>query len=127
MWIHPSGPKQHRQRNYLCSGRSRRTCAVAYVHAQPIEQAMITLLSSLNITSELEEVMIAETRRLFAIDNPEPHRNRAQLEAQLERLGEAYADGSISKDKYTQRRDALRVQLTAASTAVTPPFDLQEA
>jgi site-specific DNA recombinase len=38
MWIHPSGPKQHRQRNYLCSGRSRRTCQAPYVHAEPIEE-----------------------------------------------------------------------------------------
>ena len=127
MWIHPSGPKHHRQRNYFCSGRSRRTCAAAYVHARPIEEAMIALLGSLLITSELEDAILAETRRLFETERPAPAVDRDQITAQLGRLGEAYADGTISKAKYTQRRDALRAQLASLPALAAPVFDVSEA
>ena len=69
------------------------------------------MLGALQITPELEQALIGETQRLFEVDRPAPAINRVQLEAQLERLGEAYADGTISKAKYTQRRDAFRAQL----------------
>ncbi len=61
---------------------------------------MIALLGSLQITPELEHAMIAETQRLFEVDRPAPVINCVQLEAQLERLGKACANGMISKATY---------------------------
>jgi hypothetical protein len=127
MWIHPSGPRRHRQRNYLCSGRSRRTCVAPYVHADPIETAMRTLLGHIQIMPELEAELLAETRALFDKDVPRPRVDRAKLEEQLRRVGQLYADEVIGEAEYVKRRDALKAQLATAQATPTSDFNLEEA
>jgi hypothetical protein len=88
---------------------------------------MRAVLGSIQITQELEDAMLAEAKRLFDLERPAPAVDRAVLEAQLERLGEAYADGTIGKARYEQRRDALKAQLAAAPPTSSPSFDIAEA
>lgn len=124
MWHHWSGREGHRVRYYLCSGRSARTCKTGYVHAEPVEQTMLSILGSLQLTDALRAAVADEARRLLGIEHTPPAVDAEAIRAQLERLGEAYADGVLSKARYEQRRDALRVQLAAApATPAAPDLD----
>lgn len=108
-------------RYYLCSGRSARTCKAPYVHAEPVETQILALLGNLQLTDELRAAVAAEARRLLGVAHTPPAVDAAAVQAQLERLGEAYADGTMSKARYEQRRDTLRAQFAAAPVSVPAP------
>ena len=126
-WIYPSGPKQHRQRNYLCSGRSRRTCDAPYVHAEPIEAQMIALLGALQVTPDIETAVLSELQRLS--------RRRCLSRRWIERAsrrassawGRLYKDEVITDEEYTIELVALRTQLAAAAAPPALDVDVQAA
>jgi hypothetical protein len=126
MWHHWSGRPTSRNRYYLCSGRSARTCKAPYVHTEAVEQQILAILGGLQFTDELRAAVGNEARRLLGIERTPPAVDAEAIRAQLERLGEAYADGVLSKARYEQRRDTLKAQLAAAPTTPAAP-DLEGA
>jgi site-specific DNA recombinase len=124
MWNHWSGREGHRIRYYLCSGRSARTCKAPYVHSEPVEQQILAILGSLQLNDNLWAAVKAEAQRLLGIEQTPPAVDAEAIRAQLERLGEVYADGLMSKPRYEQKRDALLSQLGAApAMPATPDLD----
>lgn len=67
------------------------------------------------IDALLGDLLEAEARAAAAEDRRiAPVTDRAALAARLERLGEVYADGLLSREKYQQQRMAIQAQLDAA-------------
>jgi site-specific DNA recombinase len=123
MHRHWTGRDSSRTARYRCSGprnaNERRTlCAAPMVVADWIEQEILQLLSQLHITPAVRALIEDVARDMEAQD----HRaiDRATITAKLERLGEVYADGLISKEKYRQERTTLLAQLTEADQDTAP-------
>jgi hypothetical protein len=87
------------------------------VHAQaePVEQSTLALLAGLALTPELLE----QAERLAHEAPAQPGApSTAEIQARLNRLGEAYADGVVNKATYERKRDELLTLL--ARSAATP-------
>lgn len=130
LWHHSSATKGGRINRYLrCSGHDHRAHPDArLIQLGPVEDAVRAALGGLTLPADLLPQIIARAEALQRPAAPAPTISPAQVAAQIERLGEAYADGAISRERYQQRLAALRQQL-AEVQAATPPlsFDLQRA
>jgi len=119
MWHNASGSRRY----YRCSACLTQrgspipdlVCLNIHAQAEPVEQITVALLAGLALTPAL-----LEQAEQLAQETPtrpaEP--NAKEVQARLDRLGEAYADGVVSKAAYERKRDELRTLL--ARSAATP-------
>ena len=86
-----------------------------HAQAEAVEQITLALLAGLALTPQLLE----QAERLAHEAPAQPSTpSAADIEARLNRLGEAYADGVVSKAAYERKRDELLTLL--ARSAATP-------
>lgn len=124
MWHNASGSRRY----YRCSAcltqrgspTSDLVCLNIHAQAEPVEQITVALLAGLALTPELLE-------RAEQLAQETPTRpaapSAAEIQARLDRLGEAYADGVVSKPAYERKRDEL-LALMARSAATPAPQDV---
>lgn len=120
MWYHTSG-RHGAHRYYTCSGRDHCTCRAPMVQAPLVDAAALDLLRALTIPADWHAEILAAAEAVLVAEQQGPRINRAALEAQLQRLGIAYADGTIGEREYRHRRDALRTQIAVATATPVIP------
>ncbi|NTU82149.1 MAG: hypothetical protein HGA45_22690 [Chloroflexales bacterium] len=95
--------------------------------AADLEAQARVILGALDIPADLLPPIIERARAMVA-ERSKPTRpalNLAQIQLQIERLGEAYADGAVSRERYQRRLSDLEAQLAEAAQQV-PDLDLNE-
>ncbi len=90
------------------------------VPADATDAAAIDVLHDLTIPNEWHAEIIAAAEAILHHDQTVPTVDRADIEAQLRRLGTVYADGLINDLDYRRQRDALRMQLAQVVPAHVP-------
>jgi len=120
-----TGRNSSRVARYSCSGRRaagerHRDCNAPMANQALVERAVIDLLSEIRITNDLKILLEEEIARALTAPTVERRVDRAAITAKLERLGEIYADGVLSKEKYQQQRKALMDQLAEEALPMQP-------
>jgi DNA invertase Pin-like site-specific DNA recombinase len=106
------------RRYFRCAGYDRRTHRdAAMVPSVELEAQARDLLSQLSIPPSILPAVLDRARALAAARQQpaQPGLSVAQIQQQIERLGEAYADGALSRERYQRRLADLRA--LAAQTA----------
>jgi site-specific DNA recombinase len=121
MWHNASS----KYRYYRCSASTTQRgsptpgllCLNIHAQAEAVEQITLALLAVLALTPELLE----QAKRLAQEAPTQPAAPSAtEIQARLNRLGEAYADGVVNKAVYERKRDEL-LALLARSAAMPAP------
>lgn len=105
---------------YWCYGKGDHGCTgrVTKVKAVELERPVATF-----IAKWMELIMTTTTRKDLAkqlrAEQPNRAKERARLEAKLQRVKFQHEEGDLTDDEYRQKRDALREEL-----AVVPPTEL---
>jgi hypothetical protein len=120
-----------RRRYYQCSGHDASTHRDApMVPAEELERQVRSLLKHLGTPTEALPRILERARALVA-ERAQPARpslSLAQIEQQIERLGEAYPDGVVSRERYQKRLGELQAMLEeAGSAAAAVSFDERRA
>jgi DNA invertase Pin-like site-specific DNA recombinase len=116
-----------KRRYFRCAGFDSRIHPDAdMVPAATLEAQGIELLAALTIPTEHLPAVLERAHALVA-ERAGPPRltlNPEQLQQQIERLGEAYTDGALSRERYQKRLAELRAQQAeAAETGPTLTLD----
>lgn len=102
---------------YRCtvSVARRGTCSGCYVNERQLEQYLLS-----NLKSELDGYNLSiEQLRQKPIEDV--GKKIKALQGKLERIGDRYEDGSITKEVYTQKRDAIRAEINQLSAPHQEP------
>lgn len=121
MWHNASGSRRYYRCSACLTQRGSPTpgliCLNIHAQAEPVEQITLALLAGLALTPEL----IEQAERLAQERPARPLMpSAAEVQGRLDRLGEAYADGGMSKAAYERKRDEL-LALMARSAAMPAP------
>jgi DNA invertase Pin-like site-specific DNA recombinase len=126
LWHHSSGSGAGKMNRYFrCSGHSKRTHSGAkLISALVVEDQVRELLGELVMPAEQMHTIVQQAR-VLATTPATSTRTTAltadQITQQIERLGEAYADGAVSRERYQRRLHDLRTMLDEARHT-TPPM-----
>jgi hypothetical protein len=123
MWHNASGSRRY----YRCSACLTQrgspipdlVCLNIHAQAEPVEQITVALLAGLALTPELLE----QAERIAQETPTRPaEQSMSDVQSKLERLGEAYADGVVSKAAYERKRDELRALLARSAAMPAQPL-----
>ncbi len=119
---HSTGGKRSNVRRYRCSGHEHRVHPDAqHVSARMLENQMLAVFAAMTLPAETRASVVQEAQRLLAAEYGINRRiDPAQIEAQIERLAEAYADGALSRERYQQKLAELRNQLNTGERVERP-------
>lgn len=117
------GGRWGRTHRYRCSGHEARVhIGAPHISSHELEQQAMDVFAALTLPGDMRAAVMREARRMFAAETqaggPEP----AAIAAQIERLGEAYADGAINRDRYQRKLAELRRQLD--QTPISPVTEM---
>jgi hypothetical protein len=108
MWHNASGSRRYYRCSACITQRGSPTpdliCVNIHAQARPVEEITVALLAGLALTPELLDY----AERLVREASPQtPTPSAVEVQARLDRLGEAYADGVVSRAAYERKRDEL--------------------
>jgi hypothetical protein len=126
--VYQPGDGIQRKRNYYQCSRhiNWKNCDARMVWTQAVDTQLITVVQTLALPTEWQAAIIAEAEALLNAEHPDTNQTRATLTAEIERWGEVYARGAVSKQKFETVLAELEAKRAAAPHVPLRP-DLTQA